>query len=376
LLLTITILGRRHYVFCDEAQKLLDNYIEELTKQACEADSCRITSFLAKQPIQIIRISALTQIIDLLPTIIQHVNIEHTIDDTFGLNTRLYNEIDQIVRQRFESQIIITTTSTSRAIYFHGYLLEQTLKLFDISPLEPTRLKMNMMGINNLQTVVCRQILMLPKIIITKENLFSVNELKKIDRNIGTKAFERLVTDELLIHDYFIITNTGRPIRCFAKVLPANENDREIISKKLRIYNIQLSNYIELSHSISIQPPSKLSMTGIQLFQKIPYSTIYEISTKTTELLFSMSSLRTVSSNNSVLNTLNTTNQPTTTNFNRGPSVLAYSGLQRMSNSKRNIVIRRSENNSNSQVSDIADDADIIVDDEISSQDISVMNEQ
>ncbi|CAF3805511.1 unnamed protein product [Rotaria sp. Silwood1] len=75
LLLTITILGRRHYVFCDEAQKLLDNYIEELTKQACEADSSRITSFLAKQPIQVIRISALTQIIDLLPTVIQHVNM-------------------------------------------------------------------------------------------------------------------------------------------------------------------------------------------------------------------------------------------------------------------------------------------------------------
>ncbi|CAF4885773.1 unnamed protein product, partial [Rotaria sp. Silwood1] len=165
LLLTITILRRRYYVFCGEAQKLLDNYIEELTKQACEADSSRITSFLAKQPIQVIRISALTQIIDLLPTVIQHVNIEHTIDDMFGLNTRLYNEIDQIVRQLFESQITITTTLISRAIYFHAYLLEQTLKLFDITPLETTRLKMNMTGINNLQTVACRQILMSPKII-------------------------------------------------------------------------------------------------------------------------------------------------------------------------------------------------------------------
>ncbi|CAF1493180.1 unnamed protein product, partial [Rotaria sp. Silwood1] len=160
-----TNIDRRYYVFCGEAQKLLDNYIEELTKQACEADSSRITSFLAKQPIQVIRISALTQIIDLLPTVIQHVNIEHTIDDMFGLNTRLYNEIDQIVRQLFESQITITTTSTSRAIYFHAYLLEQTLKLFDITPLETTRLKMNMTGINNLQTVACRQILMSPKII-------------------------------------------------------------------------------------------------------------------------------------------------------------------------------------------------------------------
>jgi hypothetical protein len=75
ILITIVILGRRQYVYSDEAQQLLDNYIEELSKQASEANSSRITSFLAKQRGQITRITALTQIIDLLPSIIQNVNV-------------------------------------------------------------------------------------------------------------------------------------------------------------------------------------------------------------------------------------------------------------------------------------------------------------
>ena len=75
MLLATTILGRRQYIYSNEAQSVLDNYIEELTKQTSEANSSRITSFLAKQATQITRISALTQIIDLLPTIIREVNM-------------------------------------------------------------------------------------------------------------------------------------------------------------------------------------------------------------------------------------------------------------------------------------------------------------
>ena len=60
MLLATTILGRRQYIYSNEAQSAVDNYIEELTKQASEANSSRITSFLAKQATQITRISALT----------------------------------------------------------------------------------------------------------------------------------------------------------------------------------------------------------------------------------------------------------------------------------------------------------------------------
>jgi len=75
LLMAAAMLRHRKYVYSDEAQRLLDNHIEELTKQASAANSSRMTSFLAKQGTLITRISALTQIIDLLPAIMEHLNM-------------------------------------------------------------------------------------------------------------------------------------------------------------------------------------------------------------------------------------------------------------------------------------------------------------
>jgi hypothetical protein len=92
-----------------------------------------------------------------------------------GLNLRLYNETDHIIRRLFEPQIIISTTSVSRAIYFHGYLLEQTLKIFDITSFETVMPLINPTTGKELQEILCRQILMLSNIIITKENLYSFN---------------------------------------------------------------------------------------------------------------------------------------------------------------------------------------------------------
>ncbi|CAF1008768.1 unnamed protein product [Rotaria sordida] len=312
MLMAMLILGRRQYVYSHEAQLLLDSYIEELSKQASEANSSRITSFLAKQAIQVTRISTLTQIIDLLPSIIEHANIIRAPDDMIGLNLRLYNEIDMVIRRLFEPQITITKASTSRAIYFHGYLLEQTLKVFDISSLETVIPNMN----PTIGKELCRQILMLPQIIITKENLYSFNEKKRIDRNIGTQSFETLVTEGLLLKDYFILTSTRRPIECYAKILPTNQMDRDVISNKLRIYNIQLSAYIDVSRSVGIQPPSKLSAIGTELFSRIPYSTIYNVSTSSSELSISISSSETSSSNNNPSITTQTRTQTISINEN------------------------------------------------------------
>ena len=54
---------------------------------------------------------------------------------------------------------------------------------------------------------------------------------RKIDRGIGDQSFEILAGEGLLMKDYFVITNTGRPILCYAKVLSANDNEHETISK-------------------------------------------------------------------------------------------------------------------------------------------------
>lgn len=80
-----------------------------------------------------------------------------------------------MIQARFEHQITITQQSTCRAVYFHSYLLEQTLKLLDVTLLDNTSLNMNVLmhAGKDVETVLCRQILILPKIIITKENLYT-----------------------------------------------------------------------------------------------------------------------------------------------------------------------------------------------------------
>jgi hypothetical protein len=96
------------------------------------------------------------------------------------LNFRLFNDITNKIRLLYQPEIIITKTSVNRAIYFHGYLLEQTLQIFDISPLITHLPNTNIIIGKELQDILCRQILLLPKIIITKENLYSLNG-NKID---------------------------------------------------------------------------------------------------------------------------------------------------------------------------------------------------
>ena len=81
---------------------------------------------------------------------------ERFYDDTLGLNIRLFNEISQIIHTRFEIQIAITKESTCLAIYFHGCLLEQTLKLFDITSFDNARQNINIRVGKDLELVLCR----------------------------------------------------------------------------------------------------------------------------------------------------------------------------------------------------------------------------
>jgi len=92
-----------------------------------------------------------------------------------GLSYRLYNDIVNTIRMLFSSEITITIASINRAIYFHGYLLEQTLQIFDISSLIADVSNVYSTDEKELEHTLCRQILLLPKILITKENLYSLN---------------------------------------------------------------------------------------------------------------------------------------------------------------------------------------------------------
>ncbi|CAF3335592.1 unnamed protein product [Rotaria socialis] len=109
--------------------------------------------------------------------------------------------------------------------------------------------------------------------------IISVLDISKIDRNTGAKSFETLATEVLL----------------------TNDDGREKLSKKLRIYNIQVSDYIEVSRSIGVQIPSQLSTIGTELLMKFPDSNIYQTSATTTRRQSYNASLSSTSlSNNSI----------------------------------------------------------------------------
>ncbi len=96
-----------------------------------------------------------------------------------GLNLRLFHEMAQIIQSLFQPQITITKTSVSRAVYFHGYLLEQTLKIFDISSLENQEPLLHDMIATDVQVITTREILLLRQVLITKEDLYATNGKKK-----------------------------------------------------------------------------------------------------------------------------------------------------------------------------------------------------
>ena len=125
-------------------------------------------------------------------------------------------------------------------------------------------------------------------------------ENKKIDRTIGKQSFETLVNDGLLYKDYFVLTSTCRSIECYAKVLPVNQTDRDVIANKLQMYNVQLSDYIDVSRSTGIQTPAKLSTIGKQLFSQIPYSRICDISISLSQSSTNIDLTRSFSSNNNL----------------------------------------------------------------------------
>lgn len=75
LMLAVVLLGQHQYFFNQDAQIILDNYTNQFIKKAHNAQSLLMASFFAKQPSQVLRMCAITQIIDLLPFIIERVSM-------------------------------------------------------------------------------------------------------------------------------------------------------------------------------------------------------------------------------------------------------------------------------------------------------------
>ncbi|CAF4509474.1 unnamed protein product, partial [Rotaria magnacalcarata] len=155
----------------------------------------------------------------------------------------------------------------------------------------------------------------------------------KIDRQIGTKSFETLVTEGLLLNDYFIITNTHRPILCYAKFLPTNDDEREKLSKSCAFITFKQS---------------------------------YNTSSSSTSL-----------PNNSIPSLRTIPNQQITSNHCHVSSTLIHPGYQSSERHIHNRIIRKSQNNNNTFIQDVdlAEENDIISLNEIQYQDNLIMDE-
>ena len=97
-----------------------------------------------------------------------------TTQDQFGLNMGLYEEISSVVSRLYKKEVTIGTESVERAVYFHGYLLEQTLQVFDISELSTIKEKKLSNSIQDSRTTIFRKILLFSTIVITKEDFYSI----------------------------------------------------------------------------------------------------------------------------------------------------------------------------------------------------------
>ncbi|CAF4014156.1 unnamed protein product, partial [Rotaria sp. Silwood1] len=87
ILLCASILGQRELMFDDDAYNTIHAYTDDLTHRAATfyRTSPRFTSYLAKQPPQVIKLCGLMTIIHTITTVLRRINV-YVIDQPVYLN--------------------------------------------------------------------------------------------------------------------------------------------------------------------------------------------------------------------------------------------------------------------------------------------------
>jgi uncharacterized membrane protein YobD (UPF0266 family) len=75
MLLVLCAIGSRRIIFSEASLHIVDEYIDQITTRIEYTSSNRLASLLAKQPNQVLKLVGLTQLIDLLPTIIDQISV-------------------------------------------------------------------------------------------------------------------------------------------------------------------------------------------------------------------------------------------------------------------------------------------------------------
>ncbi|CAF2139242.1 unnamed protein product [Rotaria magnacalcarata] len=245
ILMCASILQQRELLFDDDAYNTINAYTDDLTHRAAifYRTSSQFTSYLAKQPAQVIKLCGLMTIIHIVVTVLTRININLSHDTDHGLTLALYNEIKVLIQQTVP---YVITNDNVPQIRLTG---------------------------DPLQKHIMREILMMRNLIIMTNAIFSIPGLNHVHRLLVKNALQQLVIEHLILADYYVLTSTNRPIFCYIKVVPKTNDlaDQNIFVQKLEKHNISFEEYMILNNSYTLSKGSRLHQLAIKILSMPPY---------------------------------------------------------------------------------------------------------
>ncbi|CAM4842150.1 unnamed protein product, partial [Rotaria magnacalcarata] len=245
ILMCASILQQRELLFDDDAYNTINAYTDDLTHRAAifYRTSSQFTSYLAKQPAQVIKLCGLMTIIHIVVTVLTRININLSHDTDHGLTLALYNEIKVLIQQTVP---YVITNDNVPQIRLTG---------------------------DPLQKHIMREILMMRNLIIMTNAIFSIPGLNQVHRLLVKNALQQLVIEHLILADYYVLTSTNRPIFCYIKVVPKTNDlaDQNIFVQKLEKHNISFEEYMILNNSYTLSKGSRLHQLAIKILSMPPY---------------------------------------------------------------------------------------------------------
>ncbi|CAF1598152.1 unnamed protein product, partial [Rotaria magnacalcarata] len=245
ILMCASILQQRELLFDDDAYNTINAYTDDLTHRAAifYRTSSQFTSYLAKQPAQVIKLCGLMTIIHIVVTVLTRININLSHDTDHGLTLALYNEIKVLIQQTVP---YVITNDNVPQIRLTG---------------------------DPLQKHIMREILMMRNLIIMTNAIFSIPGLNHVHRLLVKNALQQLVIEHLILADYYVLTSTNRPIFCYIKVVPKTNDlaDQNIFVQKLEKHNISFEEYMILNNSYTLSKGSRLHQSAIKILSMPPY---------------------------------------------------------------------------------------------------------
>ncbi|CAF4403940.1 unnamed protein product [Rotaria sp. Silwood2] len=278
ILLCASLLGQRQLIFDDDAYNAINTYTDDLTHRAAISyrTSPRFTSYLAKQPPQVIKLCGLMTVVHVIVNILSRLNLHLFDESDHGLSLAFYNEVQIMIQQRVPYAIIVTRNIVDRAIYLHGFLYEQSERLLHLNTHQSNNVPQIKLTGSQLQKHLMREILMMRNLIVMTNAIFSIPGISHVHRSLVKNALQQLVAERLLLADYFVLTSTNRPIFCYIKTVPKVNDvaDREMMIQKLQQYDIALEEFVILNSTYTLAKGNRLHQQALEILSTPSYVAI------------------------------------------------------------------------------------------------------